>query len=124
MGDAIARVGYLRAVDEARRAECRSDGVRFSQELTGPGREGHGCTISYIAVPVGSGSPAGLHTHEVDQMFFMLSGLLKIEIHGEVHELSSGGFVRFPAGVPHRNWNDGEEEAVYLAVNAPRSQDG
>ena len=27
--------------------------------------------------------------------------------------------VYFPAGVPHRNWNDGKEPTVHLAIQVP-----
>ncbi len=40
------------------------------------------CTIDVIKTPSGAGSPAGLHTHVVDQIFYILSGTMNVEIGG------------------------------------------
>lgn len=119
MEDVKPKFEYVRYLNESAIEAGRAAQERVSQELIGRSSGGTSCAISYIVVPVGSGSPAGLHTHEVDQMFFMLAGSLSIEVDGATHSLSAGSLVVFPAGVPHRNWNQGSEEAVYLAVNAP-----
>jgi mannose-6-phosphate isomerase-like protein (cupin superfamily) len=44
---------------------------------------------------------------------------MHIEIGGEVSVLESGALVVFPALQPHRNWNEGPDPTVHLAVNAP-----
>ena len=77
------------------------------------------CTISYIKTPPGGGSPAGLHVHEVDQVFYILSGTMSIEIEGKQYDCSPGSLIIFPAGVPHRNWNSGSEPTIHLAFNTP-----
>jgi len=117
-GSSFAYIRQLNA--DAIQASCAAK-QRYSQEMIGRSSGGTSCTVSYIAVPVGSGSPAGLHVHEVDQMFYILSGSLNVEVDGMVRNVNPGSLVVFPAGVPHRNWNDGPEEAVYLAINAPLS---
>ncbi len=78
-----------------------------------------GCSINYIKTPAGSGSPAGLHVHQVDQIFYILSGTMSIEIAGETQDCGPGSLVVFPKGVPHRNWNAGSEPTIHLAINTP-----
>ena len=72
-----------------------------------------------VVTPPGEGSPAGLHTHTFDQIFYVLSGTMNVIIDGSHHEPDAGTLVIFPAGVPHRNWNAGTEATVHLAINAP-----
>jgi quercetin dioxygenase-like cupin family protein len=92
---------------------------RLVQRLIEAGNGTGSCTVSWIRTPAGGGSPEGLHVHPVDQIFYVLAGLMTIEIHGEHEEVGAGSLVVFPAGVPHRNWNDGTEPTIHLAINAP-----
>jgi mannose-6-phosphate isomerase-like protein (cupin superfamily) len=55
----------------------------------------------------------------VDQLFYILSGTMSLEIEGKRYEAGPGTLVVFPAGVPHRNWNGGNEATVHLAINSP-----
>src|SRR5438132_514062 len=109
---------YLRQVDQAALAAA-PDQERFSQWLLDHDSGGRHCSINYIRTPAGSGSPAGMHTHVVDQMFYILSGTMSLEIDGSAYEAGTGTLVVFPAGVPHRNWSGGTEPTVHLAFNAP-----
>jgi mannose-6-phosphate isomerase-like protein (cupin superfamily) len=77
------------------------------------------CSVDCIKTPPGDGSPAGLHTHAVDQLFFILSGTMSLEIAGRSYTAGPGTLIVFPAGVPHRNWNAGNEGTVHLAFNTP-----
>ena len=96
-----------------------ADNERFTQALLDHASGGAHCSINYIRTPAGGGSPAGLHTHDVDQIFYILSGTMSVEVSGTEHECPPGTLVVFPAGVPHRNWNSGSEPTVHLAINAP-----
>jgi quercetin dioxygenase-like cupin family protein len=98
---------------------ARSADERFTQELIGAASGSESCMVSYIVTPPGGGSPAGLHVHEVDQLFFILSGTMQIEIAGTTETAPAGSLVVFPKGVPHRNWNAGPRETVHLAINTP-----
>jgi mannose-6-phosphate isomerase-like protein (cupin superfamily) len=44
---------------------------------------------------------------------------MHVEIDGEVTTLGAGDLVLFPSGRPHRNWNEGGEPTVHLAISAP-----
>jgi mannose-6-phosphate isomerase-like protein (cupin superfamily) len=60
-----------------------------------------------------------MHTHVVDQLFYILSGTMNLEIAGKEYVAGPGTLVVFPAGVPHRNWNGGNEPTIHLAFNSP-----
>jgi len=107
---------FLRKVDFDRLAATRE---RVSQTLIGRDSEASSCSVNCIKTPPGEGSPAGLHKHMVDQLFYILSGTMSLEIQGERYEAGPGTLVVFPAGIPHRNWNGGSKATVHLAINSP-----
>lgn len=112
---------YLRKVDFAGFASVRE---RVSQSLIGHDSGASSCSIDCIKTPPGGGSPAGLHTHVVDQIFYILGGTMSLEIAGEQYEAGRGTLVVFPAGIPHRNWNGSGEDTVHLAINSPLPESG
>ncbi|HEY1456147.1 MAG TPA: cupin domain-containing protein, partial [Candidatus Dormibacteraeota bacterium] len=112
---------YLRKVDFAQLA---ATGDRAVQSLLDRDSGATTCAVNCIKTPPGEGSPAGMHTHAVDQLFYVLSGTMNLEIAGEPHVAGPGTLVVFPAGVPHRNWNGGAEPTIHLAVNVPLPEPG
>ena len=114
-------MNYLRKVDFAQLAASQD---RVSQSLLDRDSGATSCSINCIKTPPGEGSPAGMHTHVVDQIFYILSGTMHLEIEGEPHVAGPGTLVVFPAGVPHRNWNGGEEPTIHLAFNTPLPEAG
>jgi quercetin dioxygenase-like cupin family protein len=93
---------------------------RLSRKLLDRSSGGERVAVSLIRTPAGQGSPEGLHTHSFEQIFFVLSGEMNIEIDGTVFRAPAGSLVRFEEGVPHRNWNDEDGPgSLHLAVNVP-----
>jgi quercetin dioxygenase-like cupin family protein len=92
---------------------------RVTQRLLDHASGATSCMVALIKTPPGDSSPEGLHTHAVDQHFYVLAGTLSVEFGGHVHHAREGALVHIPAGVPHRNWNAGDGAAVFLAINAP-----
>lgn len=107
---------YLRKVDFAR---LDASNGRVTQSLLDHDSGATSCSVNCIKTPPGDGSPAGMHTHAVDQLFYILSGTMSLEIADHRHIAGPGTLIVFPAGVPHRNWNDGDEATVHLAFNSP-----
>ncbi len=97
----------------------RASPDRSAQRLLDRASGGTSCQISCVKTPPGSGSPEGLHTHDVDQIFYVLEGTMSIEVDGRTREAGPGSLIVFPAGVPHRNWNGGHEATLHLAIAAP-----
>ena len=110
---------YIRTVDRAA-LTAAPPSERFSQWLLDQDSGAATCSINYIKTPAGSGSPSGLHTHVVDQIFYILEGTMSIEVDGQQHQAPPGTLVFFPKGVPHKNWNAGTEPTVHLAFNTPQ----
>lgn len=114
---------HLRSVDVKALATTPIS-ERVSQRLIDRESGGKACSVAYVRTPPGGGSPAGLHVHAVDQHFFVIEGVMKIEVDGNSFEAHPGSLVYFPAGVAHRNWNDGPVPTVHLAINAPLPAEG
>jgi mannose-6-phosphate isomerase-like protein (cupin superfamily) len=74
--------------------------------------------ILFSRVPPGNRGPA-LHTHAVDQTYFVVSGSMHVQIGTDVHTVTPGTAVLIPAGTPHCNWNDGAEDELHLEILAP-----
>ncbi len=109
---------YVRMVDFAAIEGSGAD-ERVTQVLYDHASGATNCTINCIKTPVGGGSPAGLHVHAVDQVFYILKGTMSIEVEGRRHDCTPGALIVFPAGVPHRNWNGSSAPTVHLAFNTP-----
>ena len=107
---------YVRVVDFG---ALEAAGDRFTQVLLDRESGSATCSVNCIKTPAGGGSPAGLHTHPVDQAFYILSGRMGLEIEGKEYEVGAGTLVVFPKGVAHRNWVVGSEPTVHLAINTP-----
>jgi quercetin dioxygenase-like cupin family protein len=109
---------YLRTVDFDALTALAPD-ERFSQKLIDRSSGAQVASVGYIRTPPGGGSPRGLHTHEWEQIFYVLEGTMAIEVEGNRFDAPPGSLVVFPRGVPHRNWNETTEATVHIAFNAP-----
>jgi mannose-6-phosphate isomerase-like protein (cupin superfamily) len=109
---------YVRLVDFAA-MDNSGAGERVIQHLFDHTSGAKTCTINCIKTPSGGGSPAGVHVHDVDQIFYILRGTMSVEIEDKRYDCSPGSLIIFPAGVRHRNWNGGPEPTVHLAFNTP-----
>jgi quercetin dioxygenase-like cupin family protein len=108
---------YVRTVDFA---AFEASAKRMTQVMLDRELGATTLTINCIKTPAGEGSPAGLHVHAVDQVFYVLSGVMGLEIEGKEYQAGPGTLVFFPAGVPHRNWNAGSEATMHLAIQVPQ----
>jgi mannose-6-phosphate isomerase-like protein (cupin superfamily) len=109
---------YVRKIDFSAIDRSGAD-ERLTQALLDHNSGATTCTIFGIKTPAGGGSPAGMHVHDVDQVFYILRGTMSIEIEGKQYDCPPGSLIVFPAGVQHRNWNGGSEPTVHLAFNTP-----
>lgn len=109
---------YVRPVDTGALAALAAH-ERYSQKLIDATSGGEHAAVNYIRTPPGGGSPRGMHTHAWEQLFYVLDGVMSIEVDGQRHEVGPGNLIVFPAGMPHRNWNETDRDTVHLAINVP-----
>jgi quercetin dioxygenase-like cupin family protein len=115
---------WLRQTDFPAFAALAPD-QRYTQRLLDRTSGGERVGVSLIRTPAGQGSPEGLHTHDFEQVFYVVSGEMNVEIDGETFRAPAGSLIRFPQGIPHRNWNDEDaSDTLHLAINVPAPAPG
>lgn len=56
------------------------------------------------------------HSHDTDELFFVVDGAMQIDIAGELHDLRAGQGVCIPAGVTHRTRADHPATVLLVAA--------
>jgi quercetin dioxygenase-like cupin family protein len=64
------------------------------------------------------GDTVPLHTHPIDEVVIVVSGVSDFTLGDERRLVHPGGVVFIPAGVPHANRNGGEEPMVFHCLFA------
>ena len=112
-------------IEGYRRAQHRFIGAGGSGKHDDPGTiPPRGFTLSVIYLPVGQGNAA--HTHEVEEVFFVLQGVLTVFIEDErghrvSRRLGPWECIACPPGVIHGFQND-SLEPVYMQVMLGRGR--
>jgi mannose-6-phosphate isomerase-like protein (cupin superfamily) len=75
------------------------------------------------SVNPGAGGP-GTHVHAFDQFYFVLEGTMTVEVGLERFTADPHTLVVLPAGVPHRQFNEGDETERHLTLLAPEPLSG
>ncbi|MEU1183295.1 cupin domain-containing protein [Streptomyces sp. NPDC005820] len=119
--DRTDRRGYVRTLDPAALPEALP-GFRM-QPLADPESGSHGAVVNYLEVDPGRAGP-GTHVHEFDQYYLVLEGRLTIEVALEKHIAEPGTLVILPAGVPHRQYNEGDVTEKHLGILTPAPEPG
>jgi mannose-6-phosphate isomerase-like protein (cupin superfamily) len=65
------------------------------------------------------GCGPGLHYHRSDQLYYLIEGLMNIQLGTEIHHIRAETFVLIPAGLAHRNWNEGPGDETHLEMIIP-----
>lgn len=84
---------------------------------------GGSCGMLEAVVPVGEGTPLHVHAHE-DEFFRVLAGRFGFWCMEEYVELTEGGCIVLPRGLPHRFQNIGETEGLLMVVVTPGGFEG
>lgn len=119
--DRTDRRGFVRQVDPDALAEPLP-GLRV-QPLVDPESGSHRTVVNYMEVGPGSAGP-GAHVHEFDQYYLVLEGQLIVEVALERHVVGPETMVVLPAGVPHRQYNEGDVTEKHVSVLAPAPEPG
>ena len=61
----------------------------------------------------------GAHSHEEDDIFYVLEGTMSVLVGDELHHATPGSFVLVPGGTPHDFENRGDVRAGVLNLSIP-----
>jgi mannose-6-phosphate isomerase-like protein (cupin superfamily) len=119
--DAGSRSPFVRRLDEVGLREVLPgfSTARLLQRADGSER----MALYLGEVAPNRGGP-GTHVHPFDQFYFVLEGELTVEV--ALHTLTAArhDLVVLPAGVPHRQWNQGSVPERHLTLIVPEPQPG
>jgi quercetin dioxygenase-like cupin family protein len=104
---------YVRPLDASLFESDRFSTVPLADRTTGS----RSCRISVAQVPPGKGTP--LHLHTFDQFYYVIDGTMRLQIGLQDYTAEPNTYVLLPAGVPHRNWNDGPGMERHLNIQVP-----
>jgi mannose-6-phosphate isomerase-like protein (cupin superfamily) len=65
------------------------------------------------------GCGPGLHYHQVDQLYYLMTGSMNVQLGHEVHTVQAGSLVFIPAGTAHCNWNDSTDSETHFEIIVP-----
>jgi quercetin dioxygenase-like cupin family protein len=78
--------------------------------------------LSVIEERMPPGTREARHRHgSARQFFYVLSGVLTMEVDGTRHVLAGRSGIEIPPGAAHQAINDGDTDAEFLVVSAPPS---
>ena len=79
-------------------------------------------SLSIIQERVPPGGAETRHYHRrAEQFFFVLSGVVTIEVNGELQELATQQGLHVPAGALHGLSNRGQTDCWFIVVSTPPS---
>jgi mannose-6-phosphate isomerase-like protein (cupin superfamily) len=106
---------YVRPVDFAAFPPAAFHSQRLADASTGL----DSCICLCTRVPPGTGTTSGLHTHPVDQLYYVLSGTMHARVGDRTLVVQPESLVIIPAGTPHWNWNEGTDDEVHFELIVP-----
>jgi quercetin dioxygenase-like cupin family protein len=112
---------YVRTIDDT---PMRPTHVPGFDVRTIASREFGSEHIFINAAVVQPGPGPGWHIHEFDQFYYVQEGILTVEIANKQYEVHPHQLMVIPAGVPHRNWNNGTKQERHLAIIQPQPPEG
>ena len=81
---------------------------------------GNDLSVIEERMPPGTSELRHRHGH-ARQFFYVLAGVLTLEVEGATHQLLPGQGLHVPPGAAHQVRNDSDADARMLVISAPRS---
>ncbi|CAH8770449.1 cupin domain-containing protein [Paenibacillus dendritiformis] len=78
-------------------------------------------SIIHERMPPGTSEVRHLHTRAA-QFFFVLSGMMTIEVNGTEHQLNPHEGIEVPPEVPHQVWNTSNTDIEFLVISTPSTR--
>ncbi len=76
--------------------------------------------VQVVMVTLQPGEKLKLHITPVDAFFYVLEGVVTVEIGGEQQSVPADNIVESPARIPHRLLNESDAVTRFLVVKTPR----
>jgi transcriptional regulator with XRE-family HTH domain len=96
-------------------------GSDIRYELLSPDLTGRAMEVLMFRAPAGTTSGPEGFSHDGEECFVLIEGVLRVWVGDEEHTLHRGDSLYFRSAQPHRWVNDGPGDAVAIWVNTPPS---
>jgi mannose-6-phosphate isomerase-like protein (cupin superfamily) len=117
-GPKLDKFEFIRTLDES-----KFDLERFSSVALADRASGVNTTsLGIFRSPPGAKSPP-LHVHRFEQIYYIISGTMGLQIGLEEFTAPANSYVILPAGVPHTNWTEGSEVLWFVNCRSPEPKD-
>jgi mannose-6-phosphate isomerase-like protein (cupin superfamily) len=117
-GPSLGEFEFIRTLDESKFNPERFSSVVLADRSSGL----NSTSIGVFRSPPGSKSPP-LHVHRFEQIYFIISGTMTLQIGLEEYVAPPNSYVILPAGMPHSNWNSGDEVLWFINARTPEPRD-
>jgi mannose-6-phosphate isomerase-like protein (cupin superfamily) len=94
------------------------DGTTLRELLHGP-KDGLPCSYSLAHARLAPGQASFLHRLATSEVYYILAGRGRMDIDGEVCEVSEGDTIYIPPEAAQRITNSGSEELAFLCIVDP-----
>ena len=95
----------------------RTEGI--TSYLLASGRTCDAAMLTTTLVEMAPGGYQRVHSHEPEQVYFVLEGMGSMTVGEDVAEVSEGDCVFIPSGMPHGLRNEGPGILRYFSAAAP-----
>jgi quercetin dioxygenase-like cupin family protein len=117
-GPSLEGVELIRTLDES-----QFDPQRFSSMVLADRESGVNSTsLGVFRSPPGGKSPP-LHVHRFEQIYYIISGTMGLQIGLEEYVAPPNSYVILPAGMPHTNWTAGDDVLWFINARTPEPKD-
>ena len=80
-------------------------------------RQSVDCDLSVAVERAEPGGSFPAHSHDLEQMFYVVQGKMQVRVDDETEVLETGAIVYVPRGSIHEGWNIGDGPLVYLVID-------
>lgn len=80
-----------------------------------------GLSVIEERMPPGTSEVRHWHARSL-QFFYVLTGVLTVEVEGETHALAAGRGIELPQGNAHQARNDSAVDCTFLVISSPPSR--
>jgi mannose-6-phosphate isomerase-like protein (cupin superfamily) len=93
------------------------------QQLAGRKSGSNNVAFNIAQVQPGGSGPDS-HIHTFDQLYYVIEGTMQVEVGLKRYQAGPHTLVVLPAGVVHRNWNEGPGVERHIALLVPEHKEG
>ena len=114
IGPDVSNMELIRTLDESKFNPAKFSSVVLADRASGV----NSTSLGIMRVPPGGRGP-GLHVHSFEQIYYIIRGTMTLTIGEKEFTAPENSFVILPEGMPHTNWNAGDDILWFINARSP-----